>query len=496
MLSGLSLQVLFDAAADAMLLVDDTGHVVHANASALQMFDYVENEIVGLDVEALMPSLHRQSHQQYREKYFNRPEKRPMGKGKNLVALRRDGRKLPVDIGLSPIQTQGQRFVLVTFHVTEKQAQVEESLRTNEERLRLAKLAAGLGIFDYDVKSGVLVCDERVREIEGLAIGDNMTIEQYVSRMHPQERPVAQATLDRATNPNGDGVYKLEYRLKSPPSGTERWVSSVGKVYFEDGEAVRMLGVVQDITEHKMLEKKLQAQRVEMESLAKQQVAIQTASAIAHEINQPLAAISAYSEVALFALGAGDLDTDRLRRSLEGCVTQSQRAGKSLHELLEFLQKGEVTLVPIDLNKVIQKALSITQHNGYGGFHATLDLEPDLPHVLANPLQLQKVLVNILRNGIEAVHNAGVPIAAINVMVRTQADSNMAQVTIQDNGPGLSNETAKRIFEPFFTTKSKGIGMGLAVSRALVEANGGQLWFDPESSTGATFHFTLPLAGT
>jgi two-component system, LuxR family, sensor kinase FixL len=496
LLEGLKAQALFNAMADAMLLVDDAGCVTQANTSALEVLGYSKNEIIGLKVEALMPSSYRKRHQQYRENFIDKPQKRSMGNGKNLSVLARDGSELLFDIGLSPIVLDDRNFVLVTFHANEKQIEAESSLKASEERLRLAKLAAGLGVFDIDLIQNKVTCDEQVRKLWGFSSSEIITYELFIGAIHELDRASRQTAIDKALCFSLDGEYRTEFRVINILDKSQHWLFTAGKVFSENGKARRLLGVAQDITERKLLEQNLNTQRIDLEGLAKQQVAIQTASAIAHEINQPLAAISAYSEVALFALGSSKLDMDRLKRSLEGCVEQSQRAGKSLHELLEFLQKGEIEVTPVDINKAVQEAIHIVQNNGYGGFHTTLDLEPDLPKALANYTQLQKVLVNIVRNGVEAVHNAGLPIAAIKVTVKTLASSGMAQVTIQDNGPGLGDENMKRIFEPFFTTKPKGIGMGLAVSRALVEANGGQLWFDPDSSTGATFHFTLPLEKT
>jgi signal transduction histidine kinase len=123
-----------------------------------------------------------------------------------------------------------------------------------------------------------------------------------------------------------------------------------------------------------------------------------------------------------------------------------------------------------------------------------LQLQPNLPPVLANRLQIEKVLVNLLRNSVEAMRNAGVPKSAITITVRTNAAGTMAQVTVQDCGPGLNADLVHRIFDPFFTTKPTGIGLGLAISRSLIEAHGGQLWADLDAGPGATFHFTLPLA--
>ena len=187
----------------------------------------------------------------------------------------------------------------------------------------------------------------------------------------------------------------------------------------------------------------------------------------------------------------------QLATTLERCVAQAQRAGNSLHELLEFLQKGELAPEPIDLNKIVREAIASAKNDVYGEFNLTLHLEHNLQPVLGNRIQVQKVLINLIRNAVEAMRSTSTATLTVSVKVRKAEDLNMAQVTVQDSGPGLNHEMANRIFEPFFTTKSRGIGMGLAISRALIEANGGQLWLDQEPSkknnAGARFHFTLPF---
>ncbi len=493
-LKGLSCQTLFDASADAMLLVDDTGHVVQANAAAQQLLGYTEEGIRGLEVEALMPHSYRDHHRHHRNAFYAKPEKRSMGDGRELVALRHDGKELAVDIGLSPINAGERLYILVTLHVADKRRQVEEALRVSEERLRLAKQAAGLGVFDFDSQHNVIHWDERMRGLWGGESEKSVSYEKFVAAIHPEDRATRQAVIDRAIDPAGNGEYNVEYRVINPTDGIERWIATVGRMHFEDGHATRLLGVARDITDQKILEQKLQEQRAEMEALFKQQVVSQTVSAIAHELNQPLAAISAYSEVALHALSNDTSSSYNLKRALEGCVEQAQRAGNSLHELLAFLQKGELVTERFDLNNVVKEALNIAKSDGYGGFHPVLQLEQNMPDVLGNQIQVQKVLVNLLRNAVEAMRGAGVLTSAITITVRTNTDINMAHVTVQDSGPGLDPETAKRVFEPFFTTKPTGIGMGLAISRALTETNGGQLWLEPNTKSGAAFHFTLPFA--
>ncbi|MEZ0236523.1 MAG: PAS domain S-box protein [Methylophilaceae bacterium] len=492
-LENISFLSLFDASAEALILSDSDGCIIQTNPAAREMFGYPEEELLGSKIEMLIPKRLRERHLRYRENYLAQPEKRPMGRGRNLLALSRNGRELQVDIGLSPIRDGNNLFILISFFDATQSRAAQLALQESEERLRLAEHAAGLGVFDRDLTSDTLHWDARSLEILGLAPDTQITYEKFLEITHPDDRASRLAALGRSLNPEGEGEYKAEFRIIRPNDGSVRWIASTGKVIFEQGQAVRIVGVMQDVTDQKAIESKLREQRTAMESLLKRQVAAQTASAIAHELNQPLAALSAYSEVALHELANIECP-EKLSRALNRCVEQAHRAGKTLHELLEFLHRGDLLPEAMDINETVKEAIAIVQNDGYSGFHPKIELETDMPLVRANRLQVQKVLTNLIRNGVEAMQTGGVPAAEITVRVQTLRQKNMALVTIQDQGPGLDDDMAKRVFDPFFTTKTYGIGMGLAISRGLIEANGGELWADPVTGAGAVFHFTLPFA--
>jgi C4-dicarboxylate-specific signal transduction histidine kinase len=246
------------------------------------------------------------------------------------------------------------------------------------------------------------------------------------------------------------------------------------------------------ISARRRQEAALKALRADMEELSKQQVASQTAAAIAHELNQPLSAVASYTDAALRLLQAGNPAPEKLQRALEGGAAQTQRAGQVVRELLRFFQVREAAMEAIDLKEAIDRALAVVESNGLDGFDSIVRLPSALPSVLANRLQIEKVLVNLVCNGVDAMRAAGVNPQSIAIDVQRTADGSMAQVTVQDRGPGLSEEAVRRVFQPFYTTKPTGIGMGLAISRALVEANGGRLWAEPAGGAGGIFHFTLP----
>ena len=501
---------LFDVVADAMLLVDDVDHVVQANPVARDMLGYSQDEIIGLKVEALIPSRYHNHHRHQRISYAKNPESRPISSNENLCVLTHSGQELSVNMALHPMDIKGKSFTLMTLHTVDTLFRTEEALHISEDILRHAKNVAGLGVYDISIKYKTVHCDMRLYELWGISPNEEMTYEKFLAGIHPEDRQLRDAVLSQVSHPNGTGEYQVEYRVINPANTaaisknealidySERWILSIGKIFFSNGLPAQCVGVVQDITERKLHEKNLRGQRVDMESLALKQVAAQTVSAIAHELNQPLAAISAYSEVALHNIAAGKGDMAQLATAFERCVAQAQRAGKSLHELLEFLNKGELAPEPIDLNNIVREAITSAKNDVHDAFNLILNLENNLQPVLGNRIQVQKVLINLIRNAVEAMLSQGGATLTVSVKTYKAEDLNMAQVTVQDSGAGLNHEMANRIFEPFFTTKSKGIGMGLTISRALIEANGGQLWLDQEPSkknnAGTSFHFTLPFA--
>lgn len=251
---------------------------------------------------------------------------------------------------------------------------------------------------------------------------------------------------------------------------------------------------MRDISERKQNETALRELRRELEQMLTLQVASQTAAAIAHELNQPLNAVAAYSEAAMRMLQQANPAPERLQHALARSMEQAQRAGRVVRELIAFLHKGDAPKEAVDLNKAVRRALRFVESMGLGHFDSILDLAPGLPPVLANRVQVDKILIVLIQNAVEAMSGAGVPQPAITIHVCTHAEPDMAQLSVEDRGPGMEEAISRRVFDPFFTTKPRGLGMGLAISRHLVEAHGGTIWVESAPGAGTTFHFTLLYA--
>ena len=267
-----------------------------------------------------------------------------------------------------------------------------------------------------------------------------------------------------------------------------------------DGHKV-FTGFIRDISERKQAEdqlrateRNLQMTQAELARVSRLTTMGELAASIAHEVNQPLTAVINNGSACLRLLANNKLEPEVLRRALEGIIADGTRASTVLARIRAFIKKEPAEKSELDMNEVIQEVLVLAGRELYE--HQVLpdqQLKTDLPSVLADRVQLQQVLLNLIMNGIEAM--ATVTDRPRLLGVHSQIDeSGDVLVAVSDSGPGFG-AALDRVFNPFFTTKANGMGMGLSISRSLVESHGGRLWAAPKSPYGAVFSFTLPVAG-
>jgi len=260
----------------------------------------------------------------------------------------------------------------------------------------------------------------------------------------------------------------------------------------KDGHRV-FTGFIRDISERKQAQRAIQNAQAELARVSRLTTMGELAASIAHEVNQPLTAVNNNSSACLRLLANQNLQPDVLRRALQEIVADGTRASAIVARIRAFIKKTPAEKNTLDVNEVIGEVLVMMGH-GFEENRILLqrELAQALPAVLGDRVQLQQVLLNLIMNGIEAM--TAVTNRPRTLWVQSRIDeSGDVQIAVRDSGTGLGSE-ADRVFTPFFTTKTNGMGMGLSISRSLIEGHGGRLWSSPNSPHGAIFSFTLPAA--
>jgi PAS domain S-box-containing protein len=277
---------------------------------------------------------------------------------------------------------------------------------------------------------------------------------------------------------------------------TGRWfLVHARAVTWVDGRPVS-LKVMADITEEKQAEEASRQQMEKLQMSARLLTIGEIASGLAHELNQPLTAIASYNQACLKLLRMRSPDSGELLGYMEKCGAQAVRAGGIINRMREYARKREPLRSPHDINAIVQEAVRLVEVEAEkDGVAIALDLAPDLPPLFADAIMIEQVLLNLLRNGIEAMRDTARDQRRLRVVsTRANDDVPQALVTVQDFGHGVAPDAAANLFVPFFSTKADGMGVGLNISRSIVELHGGRLWFEPAAGGGSLFCFTLPMA--
>lgn len=274
----------------------------------------------------------------------------------------------------------------------------------------------------------------------------------------------------------GDAVFPIEV--------------SAGRVEVQSNEQYAL--VLRDITGRRQAEREARQHQAELARFSRVSLAGEMAAGLAHELSQPLTAIAAYARGSLWLLDSPDPDAQALREGISELVGQADRATGVLDRLREFVRPRPSRREPVQVPEMVAEAISLARvETAQNGIDITARIEPNLPLVSADRIQIEQVLLNLLRNAGDAIVSA----AARNrsVVVEARSTASTVQVWVSDTGPGVSEEIADRIFEPFVTTKPHGMGMGLAISRSILRWHGGALRLVQEPGCGATFVLELPI---
>ncbi len=371
-------------------------------------------------------------------------------------------------------------------------AAIEERLREREELFELELENAPLAILTCDLQGRLLTANRAACELFGYRPEELQTL-KITDLTHPDDCPRCVEMTRRAARGEVDRyVEKRRYRRRD---GTViRGELHVGVAHGADGRPLKLVLQVEDHSQRLRAQEEADRLRERLAHVGRLGTLGEMAAGIAHEINQPLTAITNYARACQRLLRAGRGSDPRLLEALDKVSDQAKRAGEVVERLRDLVRKRDSRRERADVNELVTGVVRLAQAEArLRDVTLRVELAERTPPVVADGVQVQQVVLNLIHNGLEAME--GLDRRDRELVVRTAAgDGSEIEVAVADRGKGVAEEAREELFQPFFTTKAAGMGMGLSICRSIVRSHGGRLWFTPNPGRGTTFHFTLPAA--
>jgi PAS domain S-box-containing protein len=368
----------------------------------------------------------------------------------------------------------------------------EEELRRSEAYLAEGQRISNTGSWGWNVATGELFWSQEHFRIFGF---DPETVKpsyrMFLERVHPKDRPFVEQTVDNAVREKSD--LEMDYRIVLT-DGSLKHVHTVGHPTVNDsGDLVEFVGTVMDVTERRQGEEALRKAQVELAHVTRVTTLGAMTASIAHELNQPLGAVVNNASACLRWLAANNLE--EARQSTELIIADGHRAGEIINRIRALAKKAPPQMDWVNINETITEVIALARSEiQKNRVSLQTQLSSDLPLILGDRIQLQQVILNLIINAIEAMSGGGENLREL--LVGSEKDEPQGVlVAVRDSGPGLDPESLNHVFTAFYTTKPQGMGMGLAISRSIIEAHGGRLWATANEGRGAVFQFTLPRDG-
>jgi PAS domain S-box-containing protein len=482
------LQAFFENSPNLVFVKDRQSRYIYANKQFKKAF-HISGEVTGKADDELFPAEQAAA--------FQAVDRQVVQTGLPVkledVALYEDGPHAMIVQKFPLFNSEGEIYAIggAVTDITDRKRE-ESALRYSEENYRLVVETAPDAVISIDESGAILFANPATVRIFGYdpteLIGKPLTIlmPEFLRKLHEKGFSRYLATGQRHINWQGTELTALR------KNGQEFPVEISFGELSRDGRKV-FTGFIRDISERKQTQQSLQMTQMELARVSRLTTMGELAASIAHEVNQPLTAVTNNSSACLRLLAASNLKPEVLRRALEEIVADGTRASAVIARIRAFIKKAPAEKSELHINEVIQEVLTLADRELYEN-RVLLErqLTQALPLVLADRVQMQQVVLNLVMNGIEAM----IPVTDQPRSLRVESrvdESGDILVAVRDSGTGLGSG-ADHVFTPFFTTKANGMGMGLSISRSLIENHGGRLWATPNFPIGAVFSFTLPVS--
>ena len=374
----------------------------------------------------------------------------------------------------------------------EDRKRAEEKLRRSEADLHEAQRVSHTGSWRHNFLSGVVTTSPEGHRIWGINPDEKASVtEFFFGRMHPEDRPVVEQEYRVAQLKKAE--FQSDFRIVLP-DGAVKNIHSVGHpILNQAGDIVEFVGAAMDVTERKRGEEALRKAQADLAHVNRVTTLGELTASIAHEIKQPLAGVVTNGSACLRWLARESPDLDEACEAARRVIPDGNRANEVITRIRALMRKTETQKAQLDINQAIEEVVLLTQNEAARrDVKLRRELTAGLTPVFGDRVELQQVILNLVMNGVEAMASVIDRPRELVIFSRTH-ESDQMLVAVQDCGEGIDPENLEKIFSAFYTTKSQGMGMGLAISRSIIEAHGGRLWATPNEGEGATIQFTLPL---
>lgn len=494
---------------DATILVDAQQRIRLFDAAAERMFGFRADDVIGQPLTRLLPERYR-INPKHHLRHLKRSAAAARRKGplRPLSAVRANGEEFAIEVSIDPrSSSEGKTFALVVRDISARQdtegvlhsriAVLERQLAAQKELLLLERGFTDSILDNQPAPVIVLDRDGRIVRINnacvaasGYELDEIRGTTAWRDFLLTNEAEAVGHVLARLQAGESPLVHQNHWRHRDGSLRLFSWQCTVIK--DDAGDVQYIIGNGVDITDKHKAEQQARRHLEEASRLQRLHTANELATTLAHEINQPLGAIAMYADASRQMLERQPPDTAALAENLRRMSDQALRAGDIIRRLRTFVSRGRIDPVPTDLNVIVRSACNLMESKAESrAVRLQLELADDLPLVMAVSVHIEQVMFNLLRNAIEAIRDARA--GGGTVFVQTRLYDDRIRVTVRDTGPGVSPEAHSRLFDPMFSTKEYGLGVGLRISRGLIEAQGGSLWAESQQP-GGIFHFEVPRA--
>jgi C4-dicarboxylate-specific signal transduction histidine kinase len=365
---------------------------------------------------------------------------------------------------------------------------VNDDLRRSQAYLAEAQRLSRTGSFGWRISTGEILWSEETFRIFQYDPGTTPTVDRILQRVHAEDAALVRQTIERATQDGED--FEHEYRLVMP-DGSVKHVHVVAQAMSDEAGGLEFAGAVMDVTAAIKADEAMRQAQEDLAHVSRVTTLGEMAASIAHEVDQPLSGVVINANACLRFLAGESPNLDEVRDGLQAIARDGRRASEVTARIRTLARRTPSEKQPLDINAVVSEVIAIAEGEARRTrAKVRTELAGNLPRVLGDPVQLQQVVLNLLLNGLDAM--GAVDDRPRELVIRTdKEEADRVRVAVRDSGTGIDPEYASRMFEAFHSTKRGGLGMGLSISRTIVERHGGRLWARLNDGPGTTFYFTV-----